>query len=401
MSYWSGQNVLLGVTASIAAYKSAQLVRELIKAGANVKVIQTPASKEFVTPLTLSTLSKNPVLTGFTQDENEEVWNNHVDLGLWADCMIVAPATAKTLSKMVSGECDNLLLATYLSARCLVFFAPAMDLDMFTHPSTQENIQKLVDFGNFFIPPGEGELASGLSGKGRMAEPEEIVEFVAEQLFNNLPLSGKQVMITAGPTFESIDPVRFIGNHSSGKMGFSIALEAAKKGAHVKLVAGPTSQEVTHPHISRVNVTSAQEMLDACLSNFKQSDITIMSAAVADYRPKQVASQKVKKSDNTLNIDLEPTIDILKTLGNEKSSEQFLCGFALETENEESNAQGKLIKKNLDMIVLNSLQDEGAGFRHDTNKVSILDKNYKFHKFELKSKVEVAQDIIDFIITQI
>lgn len=401
MSYWSGQNVLLGVTASIAAYKSAQLVRELIKAGANVKVIQTPASKEFVTPLTLSTLSKNPVLTGFTQDENEEVWNNHVDLGLWADCMIVAPATAKTLSKMVSGECDNLLLATYLSARCLVFFAPAMDLDMFTHPSTQENIQKLVDFGNFFIPPGVGELASGLSGKGRMAEPEEIVEFVAEQLFNNLPLSGKQVMITAGPTFESIDPVRFIGNHSSGKMGFSIALEAAKKGAHVKLVAGPTSQEVTHPLISRVNVTSAEEMLDACLSNFKQSDITIMSAAVADYRPKQVASQKVKKSDNTLNIDLEPTIDILKTLGNQKSSEQFLCGFALETENEESNAQGKLIKKNLDMIVLNSLQDEGAGFGHDTNKVSILDKNNKFHKFELKSKVEVAQDIIDFIITQI
>ena len=401
MSYWSGQNVLLGVTASIAAYKSAQLVRELIKAGANVKVIQTPASKEFVTPLTLSTLSKNPVLTGFTQDENEEVWNNHVDLGLWADCMIVAPATAKTLSKMVSGECDNLLLATYLSARCLVFFAPAMDLDMFTHPSTQENIQKLVDFGNFFIPPGVGELASGLSGKGRMAEPEEIVEFVAEQLFNNLPLSGKQVMITAGPTFESIDPVRFIGNHSSGKMGFSIALEAAKKGAHVKLVAGPTSQEVTHPLISRVNVTSAEEMLDACLSNFKLSDITIMSAAVADYRPKQVASQKVKKSDNTLNIDLEPTIDILKTLGNQKSSEQFLCGFALETENEESNAQGKLIKKNLDMIVLNSLQDEGAGFRHDTNKVSILDKNNKFHKFELKSKVEVAQDIIDFIITQI
>ena len=401
MSYWSGQNVLLGVTASIAAYKSAQLVRELIKAGANVKVIQTPASKEFVTPLTLSTLSKNPVLPGFTQDENEEVWNNHVDLGLWADCMIVAPATAKTLSKMVSGECDNLLLATYLSARCLVFFAPAMDLDMFTHPSTQENIQKLVDFGNFFIPPGVGELASGLSGKGRMAEPEEIVEFVAEQLFNNLPLSGKQVMITAGPTFESIDPVRFIGNHSSGKMGFSIALEAAKKGAHVKLVAGPTSQEVTHPLISRVNVTSAEEMLDACLSNFKLSDITIMSAAVADYRPKQVASQKVKKSDNTLNIDLEPTIDILKTLGNEKSSEQFLCGFALETENEESNAQGKLIKKNLDMIVLNSLQDEGAGFGHDTNKVSILDKNNKFHKFELKSKVEVAQDIIDFIITQI
>ena len=400
MSYWSGQNVLLGVTASIAAYKSAHLVRELIKDGANLKVIQTPDSKEFVTPLTLSTLSKNPVLTDFTQDENEGVWNNHVELGLWADCMIIAPATAKTLSKMVSGECDNLLLATYLSARCPVFFAPAMDLDMFAHPSTQENIQKLVEFGNFFIPPGEGELASGLIGKGRMAEPEYIVEFVTEQLFNNLPLSGKQVMITAGPTLESIDPVRFIGNHSSGKMGFSVALEAAKKGALVKLISGPTSQEVSHPLIRRINVTSAQEMLDACLSHFKQSDITIMSAAVADYRPKQVACQKMKKSDDILNIDLEPTIDILKTLGNQKSSEQFLCGFALETDNEESNAQGKLIKKNLDMIVLNSLQDKGAGFKHDTNKISIIDKNNKFHRFELKSKVEVAQDIIDFIITQ-
>ena len=401
MSYLWGQNVLLGVTASIAAYKSAHIVRELIKEGANVKVIQTPASKKFVTPLTLSTLSKNPVLTGFTKDENEDVWNNHVDLGLWADCMIIAPATAKTLSKMVSGECDNLLLATYLSANCPVFFAPAMDLDMFSHPSTQENIHKLVEFGNFFIPPGDGELASGLSGKGRMAEPQEIVELVSEQLFNNLPLSGKQVMITAGPTFESIDPVRFIGNHSSGKMGFSIALEAAKKGALVKLIAGPTSLEISHPLINRVNVTSAQEMFDACLSHFNLSDIIIMSAAVSDYRPKRVVSQKIKKSDNTLNIDLEPTVDILKTLGNQKSSKQFVCGFALETDNDESNAKDKLVKKKLDMIVLNSLQDEGAGFKHDTNKVSILDKNNNFHRFELKSKVEVAQDIIDFIITQI
>ena len=400
MSYWSGQNVLLGITASIAAYKSAHLVRELIKAGANVKVIQTPASKKFITSLTLSTLSKNPVLTNFTEDENEEVWNNHVDLGLWADCMIVAPATSKTLSKMVSGECDNLLLATYLSARCPVFFAPAMDLDMFAHPSTQENIQKLIEFGNFLIPPGEGELASGLNGKGRMAEPQEIVEFVAEQLFNNLPLSGKQIMITAGPTFESIDPVRFIGNHSSGKMGFSIALEAAKKGARVRLISGPTSEEVSHPLIRKINVTSAQEMLDACLSHFKKSDIIVMSAAVADYRPKQVASQKLKKSDKILNIDLEPTVDILKTLGKQKSSNQFLCGFALETENEESNAHEKLIKKNLDMIVLNSLRDKGAGFKYDTNKISILDKNNKFYRFEMKSKVEVAKDIIDFIIIQ-
>ena len=401
MSYWSGQNVLLGVTASIAAYKSAHLVREFIKAKANVKVIQTPSSKEFVTPLTLSTLSKNPVLIDFTHDENEKVWNNHVDLGLWADCMIIAPASAKTLSKMVNGECDNLLLATYLSARCPVFFAPAMDLDMFTHPSTQENIQKLIEFGNFFIPPGEGELASGLIGKGRMAEPEEILDFVSKQLFNNLPLSNKKVLITAGPTFESIDPVRFIGNHSSGKMGFSIALEAAKNGAQVELITGPTAQKISHPQISRIDVTSSQEMLDACLSSFKQTDITIMSAAVADYRPKEVLNQKIKKSTNTLNIDLEPTVDILKMLGNLKSSDQFLCGFALETENEELNAQNKLINKNLDMIVLNSLRDKGAGFKYDTNKISILDKNNKLHKFELKSKVDVAKDIIDFIITHL
>lgn len=401
MSYWSGQNVLLGVTASIAAYKSAHLVREFIKAKANVKVIQTPSSKEFVTPLTLSTLSKNPVLIDFTHDENEKVWNNHVDLGLWADCMIIAPASAKTLSKMVNGECDNLLLATYLSARCPVFFAPAMDLDMFTHPSTQENIQKLIEFGNFFIPPGEGELASGLIGKGRMAEPEEILDFVSKQLFNNLPLSNKKVLITAGPTFEPIDPVRFIGNHSSGKMGFSIALEAAKNGAQVELITGPTAQKISHPQISRIDVTSSQEMLDACLSSFKQTDITIMSAAVADYRPKEVLNQKIKKSTNTLNIDLEPTVDILKMLGNLKSSDQFLCGFALETENEELNAQNKLINKNLDMIVLNSLRDKGAGFKYDTNKISILDKNNKLHKFELKSKVDVAKDIIDFIITHL
>ena len=401
MSYWSGQNVLLGITASIAAYKSAHLVREFIKAKANVKVIQTPSSKEFVTPLTLSTLSKNPVLIDFTHDENEKVWNNHVDLGLWADCMIIAPASAKTLSKMVNGECDNLLLATYLSARCPVFFAPAMDLDMFTHPSTQENIQKLIEFGNFFIPPGEGELASGLVGKGRMAEPEEILDFVFKQLFNNLPLSNKNVLITAGPTFESIDPVRFIGNHSSGKMGFSIALEAAKNGAQVELITGPTAQKISHPQISRIDVTSSQEMLDACLSSFKQTDITIMSAAVADYRPKEVLNQKIKKSTNTLNIDLEPTVDILKMLGKLKSSDQFLCGFALETENEELNAQNKLINKNLDMIVLNSLRDKGAGFKYDTNKISILDKNNKLHKFELKSKVDVAKDIIDFIITHL
>lgn len=399
MSFLSGQNVLLGVTASIAAYKSAHIVRELIKAGANVKVIQTPASKEFVTPLTLSTLSKNTVLTDFTQEENEEVWNNHVDLGLWADIMLIAPITANTLSKMANGECDNLLLATYLSARCPVFFAPAMDLDMYTHPSTKENICKLESFGNILIPPGNGELASGLIGKGRMAEPEEIVAFLIEKLFTNLPLSGKKVLITAGPTYEAIDPVRFIGNHSSGKMGFSLAEAAAQQGAQVTLISGPSHQQSNHPFIKRINVDTAQEMYDAAHQYFSDSNIAILSAAVADYKPTKTASQKIKKQDAALYIELEPTKDILKSLGEHKQTKQVLVGFALETDSEEENARLKLQKKNLDIIVLNSLNDEGAGFQHNTNKISILDKSNKFHRFELKSKQEVARDIINHIIS--
>jgi phosphopantothenoylcysteine decarboxylase / phosphopantothenate---cysteine ligase len=399
MSFLSGQNVLLGVTASIAAYKSAHIVRELIKAGANVKVIQTPASKEFVTPLTLSTLSKNTVLTDFTQEENEEVWNNHVDLGLWADVMLIAPITANTLSKMANGECDNLLLATYLSARCPVFFAPAMDLDMYTHPSTQENIGKLESFGNILIPPADGELASGLIGKGRMAEPEEIVAILTEKLYRNLPLSGKKVLITAGPTYEAIDPVRFIGNHSSGKMGFSLAEVVAQQGAQVTLVSGPSHQQSQHPFIKRVDISTAKEMYDACHQYFSDSDVAILSAAVADYKPIQTATKKIKKQEAALHIDLEPTKDILKSLGEQKQAHQVLVGFALETDNEDENARLKLQKKNLDLIVLNSLNDEGAGFQHNTNKISILDKSNKFHRFELKSKQDVARDIINHIIS--
>ncbi len=399
MSFLSGQNVLLGVTASIAAYKSAHIVRELIKAGANVKVIQTPASKEFVTPLTLSTLSKNTVLTDFTQEENEEVWNNHVDLGLWADVMLIAPITANTLSKMANGECDNLLLATYLSARCPVFFAPAMDLDMYTHPSTQENIGKLESFGNILIPPADGELASGLIGKGRMVEPEEIVAILTEKLYENLPLSGKKVLITAGPTYEAIDPIRFIGNHSSGKMGFSLAEVVAQQGAQVTLVSGPSHQQSQHPFIKRVDVCTAKEMYDACHQYFSDSDVAILSAAVADYKPIQTATKKIKKQEAALHIDLEPTKDILKSLGEQKQAHQVLVGFALETDNEDENARLKLQKKNLDLIVLNSLNDEGAGFQHNTNKISILDKSNKFHRFELKSKQDVARDIINHIIS--
>ncbi len=397
MSFLLGRNVLVGISASIAAYKSAELVRELIKSGANVQVIQTPASKDFVTPLTLSTLSKRPVLIGLTKEDDKDVWNNHVDIGLWADIMLIAPATAKTLSKMASGECDNLLLTTYLSAKCPVFFAPAMDLDMYIHSSTQENISKLESFGNFFIPPGDGELASGLVGKGRMAEPVEIVEFIQNKLSENLPLSGKKAMMTAGPTYEAIDPVRFIGNHSSGKMGISIAEKMAKNGAEVTLICGPSNIKHSHPNINRIDVVSAADMLVASQEHFSYSDIAILSAAVADYSPKNVSDSKMKKTENSLHLDLQPTVDILKTLGQHKKQNQILVGFALETDNEEENARKKLAKKNLDFIVLNSLNDTGAGFKHDTNKISIIEKN-NIHKFELKSKQKVAIDIVNHII---
>jgi phosphopantothenoylcysteine decarboxylase/phosphopantothenate--cysteine ligase len=397
MSVLNGQNVLVGISASIAAYKSAELVRIFVKLGANVRVVQTPSSKEFVTPLTLSTLSKNPILSTLTKEEDKDVWNNHVEIGLWADIFVIAPASSNTLSKMASGECDNLLLTTYMSAKCPVFFAPAMDLDMYKHPSTITNIEKLISYGNFLIPPGDGELASGLVGKGRMAEPQEIVSFIIDQLYSNLPLSGKKVLLTAGPTYEAIDPVRFIGNHSSGKMGVALANKLASMGAMVDLVIGPSSIQTDHPNINRVDVVSSGQMLEACDSVYQKMDIAISSAAVADYKPTSVASTKIKKKDDNLNIHLEPTIDILKYLGDNKKK-QILIGFALETDNEEENAKSKIVKKNLDFIVLNSLNDKDAGFKHDTNKISIIDKHNNIQRFKLKSKDEVANDIVNHLI---
>ena len=401
MSFLRGKNVIVGVTASIAAYKAAFLVREFIKLGANVRVIQTPESQQFITPLTLSTLSKNSVLTGLLKEDEKDVWNNHVEIGLWAELFVVAPATAKTLSKMANGECDNLLLTTYLSAKCPVFFAPAMDLDMFKHQSTQENIEKLISFGNTYIPPGDGELASGLSGKGRMAEPEDIISAIETELSKNLPLKGKKVLITAGPTFEAIDPVRFLGNHSSGKMGFSIAECAANAGAKVTLIAGPSHQQVENNNIKRVNVVSAKDMHDECHKFFKTSDIAILSAAVSDYTPKLVSATKMKKKTENLSIEFVKTQDILKSLGQIKEDKQFLVGFALETNDEIENAKKKLKDKNLDFIVLNSMNDNGAGFKHDTNKVTIIDNNNKLFNFELKSKQDVANDIINHLIDKL
>ena len=401
MSVLSGKKVLLGVTAGIAAYKTANLVRLFIKSGAAVKVIMTPASKDFITPLTLSTLSKNPVSSTFYDKEDEnELWNNHVDLGLWADIMLAAPATANTMSKMANGTCDNLLLATYLSAKCPVYFAPAMDLDMYQHPSTKKSLEKLQSFGNILIPATSGELASGLVGEGRMAEPEDIVSFIEKEMLSKLPLRGKKVLITAGPTYEAIDPVRFIGNHSSGKMGFEIAKSAANLGAEVILISGPSSQQIQHSFVNRINVTSAQEMYEAAHKAFANVEVAILSAAVADYKPKNIATQKIKKTDNSLDIQLAPTKDILASLGAIKK-QQFLVGFALETNNEIENAKGKLQRKNLDMIVLNSLQDKGAGFAKNTNKVTIIDADLNEKPFELKSKTEVANDIMNEILQRI
>ena len=401
MSIVSSKKILLGVTAGIAAYKTASLVRLFIKSGAEVQVVMTPASKDFVTPLTLSTLSKNPVHSTFYSKEDEnELWNNHVELGLWADYMVIAPATANTLSKMTHGTCDNLLLATYLSAKCPVYFAPAMDLDMYKHPSTLESLTKLQEYGNIMIPATSGELASGLVGEGRMAEPEDIVAFIENDIVSKLPLKGKRVLITAGPTYEAIDPVRFIGNHSSGKMGFAIAREAAHLGAEVFLVTGPTQQTISHSLIHRIDVVSAEDMYKESHACFPEADIAILSAAVADYKPKNVADQKIKKKDSSLEIQLEPTKDILASLGEIKNN-QFLVGFALETNNELENALSKLERKNLDAIVLNSLQDKGAGFATDTNKITFIDKNQTKKAFELKSKDQVAVDILQEIITRI
>jgi phosphopantothenoylcysteine decarboxylase/phosphopantothenate--cysteine ligase len=361
----------------------------------------TPASKEFVTPLTLSALSNNPVYYTFVaQEEHEELWQSHVELGLWADFMLIAPATANTLAKMSKGTCDNLLLATYLSAKCPVYFAPTMDFDMYQHPSTKENIEILQSFGNVFIPATSGELASGLVGEGRMAEPEDIVQFIESDLLSKLPLKNKKLLITAGPTYEAIDPVRFIGNHSSGKMGFELAKKAAKLGAQVILVSGPSNEQVNNSFIQRVDVISAEEMYNACHQYYNSVDIAILSAAVADYKPAKISTEKIKKSEQQLSIDLVPTKDILASLGKIKKN-QFLIGFALETQNEIENAIKKIDAKNLDLIVLNSLKDKGAGFKQETNKVTIIDKFKKISEFSLKSKEAVAADIFDILISKI
>ena len=397
----SGKNILLGVSGGIAAYKTTFLVRLLIKAGAQVKVIMTQSASSFVSPLTLSTLSKNPVLMDFINEEDGSLsWNNHVELGLWADVMLIAPATANTLSKMANGTCDNLLLATYLSAKCPVYFAPAMDLDMYQHPSTKNSLDKLESFGNTLIPAESGELASGLHGEGRMAEPENIVAFIQEDLKKGLHLSGKKVLITAGPTQEAIDPVRFLGNRSTGTMGFELAKKAANLGANVILVSGPTHLNIEHYNIQLIRVTSAQEMYEACHEHYPDTDIAICAAAVADYRPKIIASEKVKKQEGDMKIELERTPDILMSLGEAKQN-QFLVGFALETQNELENAKGKLKRKHLDGIVLNSLKDDGAGFGGSTNKITFIDKNSEIKTFDLKTKPEVASDIWKEIISRI
>ncbi|WP_316808881.1 bifunctional phosphopantothenoylcysteine decarboxylase/phosphopantothenate--cysteine ligase CoaBC [Pedobacter agri] len=390
------KNIILGVCGSIAAYKSAFLVRLLVKAGANVKVILTPDGAHFITPLTLATLSKNPVYTQYFEEETG-VWSNHVELGLWADLIIIAPISANTLAKLATGICDNLLTAVYLSAKCPVYVAPAMDLDMWKHESTQNNINQISTYGNVVISPASGELASGLHGEGRMAEPEEIVAFLSDRIKQSLPLNGKKVMVTAGPTYEAIDPVRFIGNHSSGKMGFALADELAKLGADVTLIAGPTAQN-SNAYLKRIDVVSAAEMLKACTSIFSETDITVMCAAVADYRPKTIASQKIKKQESALVLELEKTVDILATLGKSKTERQILVGFALETNDEENYAKGKLEKKNLDLVILNSLNDKGAGFKSDTNKITIFNRALERTVFELKSKTEVAKDICTAIL---
>ena len=397
MSVLSGKKIILGISGGIAAYKTATLVRLLVKSGAEVQVVMTPASKDFITPLTLSTLSKNPVNSSFYDelDENAQ-WNNHVELALWADLMVVAPATANTLSKMTNGNCDNLLIATYLSAKCPVYFAPAMDLDMYKHPSTIASFEALKKYGNTIIPAENGELASGLSGEGRMAEPENIIAFLESDLEKKLPLRGKKILITAGPTYEAIDPVRFIGNHSTGKMGFDIANCAANLGAEVVLISGPSHLNVQNKAINLVRVTTASQMYDACHNHFARSDIAICAAAVADYKPKNEATHKIKKAEATLTIELEKTKDILASLGEIKKN-QFLIGFALETENEIENAKLKIKKKNLNLIVVNSLQDEGAGFGKATNKVTFIDSDFKIEPMDLKPKEAVAQDIINKI----
>ncbi len=397
-----GRKILLGVTGGIAAYKAAVIIRLLVKEGAEVKVLMTPLAKEFITPLTLATLSKNPVLVDFFDPEDGR-WNSHIDLGLWADLFLIAPATANTMGKMAAGIADNLLLTTYLSSRCPVFLAPAMDLDMLAHPATVSNMEKLKSFGNRIIEPDTGELASGLEGKGRMAEPEVIVreirEFLSKKKITELPLRGRRVFINAGPTVEPIDPVRYISNYSSGRMGIALADTAARMGAVVTLVLGPVSLKPQEKSITVVPVKTAAEMKEASLAAFALCDFAILAAAVADFTPETTSATKVKRGDSDLVIRLMPTDDIAATLGRIKKEGQFLAGFALETDNEIANARGKMQRKNLDMIILNSLKDEGAGFGHDTNRITIIDRTDNIDKFELKSKDEVASDILNRIIS--
>tara|TARA_B100000780_G_scaffold72072_1_gene48274 strand:+ start:31609 stop:32799 length:1191 start_codon:yes stop_codon:yes gene_type:complete len=390
-----GKKILLGVTASIAAYKSALIVRLLVKSGAIVKVIQTPESLNFITPLTLSTLSNNDVLSEMVNKDDNN-WNNHVELALWADMMLIAPLTAKTMSKMVQGNCDSLLIAAYLSAKCPVFFAPAMDLDMYKHQSTVDNINQLKSFNNIHIPASFGFLASGLEGEGRMCEPEEIIVFLNNYLSKKTILKGKNILITSGPTREAIDKVRYISNNSSGKMGAALVRAAIDYGAKVTLITGPTNQKIHHDRLTIVNVTSADEMLSAVKDNYLQNEIIIFAAAVSDFTPENVVNSKIKTK--SINLDLKPTVDIAKYISEIKSDNQFLVGFALENDNELENAKNKLINKKLDLIVLNSLNDEGAGFDFDTNQVKIIDKKLNISKFKLKSKKDIAIDIFNKIL---
>lgn len=393
-----GKHIIVGITGGIAAYKSASLVRLFVKAGAEVQVVMTPNAREFITPVTLSTLSGNPVISEFFT-ANTGLWNSHVDLGLWADAMVVAPATASTIAKMANGVADNMLVTTYLSAKAPVFVAPAMDLDMMRHPSTIHNIELLRSYGNHIIEPAEGELASHLIGKGRMEEPENIFKYLDDFFSRRTDLEGKNVLITAGPTVERIDPVRFISNFSSGKMGFALAEECASRGANVTLVAGPVSLKVSHPSIKRVDVESADEMYDAVMGHFPSAEITILCAAVADYKVEQIADKKIKREHDEIPvIKLQKNRDIARATGEVKRDGQITVGFALETDNELSNAQEKIVKKNLDMIVLNSLRDKDSGFQVDTNKVTIIKRNGERYNYDCKPKREVATDIIDVLL---
>ncbi len=392
-----GKNILVGITGSIAAYKAATLVRLLVKEGASVKVVMTPLAKEFITPLTLATLSRNPILVDFFNPENGD-WNSHVDLGMWADLYLIAPASANTMGKMAHGVADNLLLTSYLSAKCPVMVAPAMDLDMYQHPTTQSNINILKGFGNIIVEAATGELASGLSGKGRMEEPERILEAIKSFFGYGQQLLGKTVLVTSGPTYEPIDPVRFIGNRSSGKMGYAIAQELALRGAQVNFVTGPTKHLPNHPNITINKVTTASEMYESSTSCFSSCDAAILAAAVSDFSPKQVADEKLKREENSLQLVLEPTQDIAKALGKSKSKKQILVGFALETHDELSNAKKKIESKNLDFIILNSANEKGAGFDVDTNRITVIHRNGNSVAFDLKSKQEVAKDIVNELV---